>query len=550
MPSTPTLDKVAEEQQLPPGMAGQMPRGLIQRALEAHTAEMQEGRFPTFAQPGPHAGAARGLVTANQGLMEALMSFLGPMGAAAGMLGMPYIQQIANKYGIDMNQPFQYGYGGNPQAFAEQQAVSRMLMQYQMQGSGQAASRIMEATSDVLRTYLGDKATGVTDWIASLDPGQLGMFMQQLSIFFPQIQSIMSRVDPSFISDFSPLVKSMYRETGGKFDPAVLKRNVDEFNAAYKSGAFGAVPAQIAVHSMDFAKENLGPRAATVNAANYARAADAFVKHGLANSFGEAMAMVEASAPGEAAFNPERAIAYASYLDGLARQGMVDRKMIQGAAQYAQQNNTSMGAAVNAVLMASRVRSRVGGREGQRYADMAAQAISGAAKSTSMKLLAAAYEGDKKARTYIDRAIEQGDTAALNKLSRKLRNNPRAISRAQFADSDAFVNRLSMGAPGILDSFVRGEVQRAASGNKQLQSLLANKAELARRMKTRDFSGLSDKTVEALSRGGGRLGAVALSTGGLPEYYKPTTAKDLASTRLGMQFPKPVEPKAPEIKKP
>lgn len=528
---------------------GQEPQGLYDRLENATVDEMQGGRFPSFNTYGPHGGAGKGLVSANQAVVEGLTSALGPIGGLVGMVGMPYIQQFANKLGIDMNQPLEYGYGGDPEAFAEQQAISASLMREQMLSGGRSSQKIISALSRVLKDTFGDKAAGITDFLSGLDPSHLGMFLQTLSSFVPQIPVIMSRIDPGFMMDFKPITDVMYMKTGGKFDPAVLEQTITGFREAYNNGYFGKIPAQLAANSLAFATENLGPHVSYTNAANYAKAASTLVSRGLAPSFGEALVMADAMAPGsQAAFSPGIVEGYANYLDAMARRGMVDRRMISEAAKYATKNGLSMGAAMNAVIMGANVRQKMRGAEGKTYADLAANAVAEAGQSTHMKILAAAYEGDKKARQYIDRALASGDVGALNKLSRRLSNDPRVIERAQFTDANFLVDRMATQSPKLLDSFVQGEVRRAAGQNKELAALLASPDKLAARLKTRDFSGLSTDTVRALKANGGRLGAVALSTGApLPSYYKPVGAPRLESRRIGLPYPELQPIPKPEI---
>jgi hypothetical protein len=536
------LPQLPQQQSSPLGLGN-----LFQHIQEGHQTSFAGAGSPLSRNYGPPPKASGGFMTGQQAVLGGMQAVGGDLGAIAGMFGMPFITSFASKMGIDLNKPFQYGYGGNSELFRETQEINAAVNGHRLSNNSATLKKISAALIDVVRKSMGEgpNTDKVAEFIEGLNPANLGMFIQSATMVFPELQTILYTVDPGFISDFSPLVKSTYIDGDGKFNVDVFNNKVNEFNKVYSSGAFEDIPAQIAMHAVHHSKEELGKGATIKDAVNYAKAANSLVKNQLAPDFGSAMGIVSAiDSSGATAKNPNKVIAYSNYLNDMVRKGGLDPRFIGQAAQVAKENGISIGVALNAVTMGSRARKSVGGASGSVQADIATNAITGLANTTEMKLLAAAYQGDARARKVIDKAIDTGDRNTLNSIMRSLQRNPRAMVEAQRVDASGLATEIAYRNPAVMDSFVAGQLDQVVGRNQELASLVRNKSELARRIKSQDYTGLSSSTRQALRSYGGRLGAVALSLPDRKDMRRlspPSKPLDVMPTRLGLSYPTGVQ---------
>ena len=98
--------------------------GFWDRLGQISQGEQQAGRYSTRAAVGPTASQTGGFLTGQQALMEGINSTLGPTGVGAALVGMPYIQRAAGNLGVDLQQPWQLGYGGSARAAQEQTVIA------------------------------------------------------------------------------------------------------------------------------------------------------------------------------------------------------------------------------------------------------------------------------------------------------------------------------------------------------------------------------------------------------------------------------------------
>lgn len=535
--------KSAQSGQPPIGGAGLMwdPMGMLQRAQHQRLQHGQ--RASDFAYGPPE---APGFVTGQQAVVGGAQGLLGPLGAMATGFLMPYIQAAAGKAGVDLQEPYQIAYGANPEDAREIARVTGQVMQRQFETTGATVQDVVSAADRQIQEHFGVDLP--LEKIRQFPAGAVGNFVQQLSMFFPEIQTILSASDPRFISDLSPMVKATYAANNGEFDPNVFRNIIQDFQQTYNKGNFRGVPAQIAMHAVQYAKERGGPGAGMREAVNAAQSANAFVQSGLAPSFGEALTLINEVDPSGGLKNPTRAIRYASQLNEMAKRGFVDRKHIYEAARVAKQQGLPIRAAMTAVAGGGRARTMVRGPRGSEIAETAASTMARMGESDTMKLLAAAHQQSPKARGLIERALETGDNRLLDRVIQQAQQSPRLMASKNQVDASYLINRMD---PNMLRGQVMSDVRRfaAQTGSRDLQRIIARPEELQRRLRTRDFTGLDPQAVRYLSEGGptgGRLGAAAMTfaepfsvTTDFDRYYKPPK-------RLGRPFPE-MAPSGPPV---
>lgn len=500
--------------------AASAPQGLLGRmAAAAQRTHGLHGRRDSRYALGPTQSQQGGFVTGQQGVMEAILSTLGPFGLIAYQYLQPQINSFAQQtLGLDLSEPYQIGYGGSLPAAREQLRVTQELMSQQAANRGQIVKQFADIAAEKAFEFLNQVGLNVPEdfkentkgWLKNLSPQQAGMFVQQLGMVIPEVNTVMSRVDPSFISDFSPLVHATRLRSGGRFNEEVFRDTLERFNMAYQSGQFPGVPAQVAMNAMDYAIEAMGDQANTAHAANIAKVANDLVQRGLAPSFGAAMALAGSIDQTGGALEPNKVRRYAAYLDQLATRGGIDKNHIYEAARYAQQKGTSIGAAMSAVGAGGRIRADIRGQAGEQLGDVAAATMAGLGSSDNMKLLAAVYETDPKGRRLIAEAIKEGDAKTLAGIAQRARFSSKFMSLRNSADSNELANMMAINNPRMLEAMAVFNAQQSARGNRELHQLLSNRKELVQRLRERDFTGLNPLTVRALKARGGSLPAAAL----------------------------------------
>jgi len=535
--------KSAQYQGAPVGGAGMMwnPMGMLQ---QAHQQRLQHGQRSSDFAYGPP--AAPGFVTGQQAAVGGAQAVAGSIGALIMGVAMPYIQSVAGEAGVDLHQPYQIAYGANPADAREIARVTGQVMQRQFETTGASVQGLISTLDEQVEKNFGIELP--LEEIRHLPAGAVGNFVQQLSMFVPEIQTVLSTMDPRYISDLSPMVKATYVANNGEFDPNVFRNVVQDFQQSYNKGQFRGVPAQIAMHAVQYAKERGGPGAGMREAVNAAQSANAFVQAGLAPSFGEALTLVNEVDPTGGLINPTRAIRYASQLNEMAKRGFVDRKHIFEAARVARQQGLPIRAAMTAVAGGGRARTMVRGPRGSELAETAASTMARMGESDTMRLLAAAHQQSPRARGLIERALETGDNRLLDRVIQKAQQSPRLMASKTHVDPSYLINRMD---PNMMRGQVMSDVRRfaAQTGSRDLQRLVNRPEELQRRLRTHDFTGLDPQAVRYLSEGGptgGRLGAAAMTfadpfgtESDLSRYHKPPK-------RLGLPFPE-MKPSGPPV---
>lgn len=511
--------------------------GFFDRLGQLSQAEQQAGQYATRSAVGPTASQVAGHTTGQQALIGGIHSTLGPAGVGAAMVGLPYIQRAAGAMGLDLQEPWQLGYGGSPRAAREQARVSGQLMANQIAGMGESGSRLIDMLGQqAARAGLPKQVQETLSWAAQADPQTLGMIIQQVGAQFPQLQVIMSRLDPSFVTDYSPLVQATYYQNNGEFDEQLFQQNLSQFNRAYRSGAFGDVPAQVAMHSVAFASEQGMSGGAALRAAqNVSRAAHSFIDRGLADNFGAAMQLAQSVSP-NVLQDPSGAMRFAVQMDHLARRGHINRQELAQAAQVAAQQGLDPSATMQAMAMSSRVRRATNSEEA---ASTAANALSQFQTSHRAQVMGTLYQTNAQARRMIDQGIQTGDAELLDRVYDRFGNSPQLQQTLDPSAGSRFAAMVTQTNPDLLGRVVMTEAMDAAEGNPELRNLLGDRDRLIETIRTGDLTRFSRATQRALMRNRGMLGATALATMRRPDegLPAPVGTGDEPARRIGLQYP-------------
>jgi hypothetical protein len=526
--------KVAEAAEIP-----QQPAGLFDRMLQQHGAEQGQGRYTGSGSVGPSQQQGQGFVTGQQALLEGAQSAAGPLGVSLAMLGMPWIQQATAGTGIDLAKPWQMGYGGSPRAFQEQGRVAAQMMSAQLTSMGDSGRQLAVAAIEQLGKT-GIPVEGVINYLKTADPNTVGTIVQQLSLQFPQVQAIMSRLDPAFISDFTPIAQATYFQNNGDFDEALFQKTMQRFQSDYRSGKYGQVPAQIAAHSVAFvAEKGLPPGAIPDASKNVAQAANSLVDRGLAPSFGAAMELAQSISP-EVMQNPKSVQQFANYTDNLARRGFLSRDQIYSAAQYAMHNGLDVASTMTAVGHSGRLK-RLMGQHAGKLPDLAATSLAGFQKSEQASVLGAARQISKSLRHTIDTAISKGDVAALTRVYKQVASNPDILNIARQNPNVgvSLAKQMSAKNPAMLGQLMTAQFAEQGKNDPSMRKLLRNPTEIRRRIIQQDLSGLSPAARDFMLRNGGADAAAVLASKS-PDYEGaplPPGVDEVKASRIGLQYP-------------
>lgn len=520
--------KSAQTQRPPPGLLGQLG--------QARQSNLQSGRFSSPYVTGPSPGQQQGFTTPSQMIAGGAHSLLGQAGGAITGLGMLGAQAA----GIDIPQTlYQTSYGGNVGEMRDQMAANEAMMGAQVSSRGKSAQRLINAVVD----KMGDKGVDL-GFLKDIPAQQAGMFLQGLAPVLPELEGIIAALDPSYVTDFSPLIKMTRLTNEGRFDQKTFNQVRQQFDQAYQQGAFGNVPKQIAMHSIAKAAERgAGGENLIPHARNISRAANSFVQAGLAPNFGAAMGLATSMSP-NVETDPTKAITFASRLDNLARKGAISREMISNAAQVAAKQGLNPAAAMLAVAKSGRLRGQLGSAADE-YAGAAVNALSQFQRSPRAAVLSAAYATDEKARNTIDRAIASGDVSRLNSLYEKLGRNPRLLRTAsQNPDLIShFTGRMMMANPRVYEGLAQSSIMEEAGKSRALRRVLGRRSgrdEIIRRLRTKDFTGEAGRAI--LETGKGNIASLLMMDpmrGGRVDATKATSdfLEPEAGERLGLGFP-------------
>jgi len=397
--------------------------------------------------------------------------------------------------------------------------------------------------------FAGEQLSGVAPKLANVlrntaksgNADAVGSVLQYIIPSFPELGTILSRIDPSFISDFSPLVQATYQANGGEFDETIFNRMHSQFQKTYASGAFGNVPAQVAMHATAFASQQGVPEGQLSSAStNLAQAADSIVNAGLAPDFGAALQLAHSLGGREVVLDPNRVQQRVAQLDNLARRNGISRDQMVAAGQLAAKEGLDPGSVMESVAMGARVSQSLGAQG----AAAATDALASFQQQHRPRVLEAARRTNAQFRAQIDRALAAGNEQALDAVYRAARSNPAVVEMAQDPSlGAAFVGHAGQKGMGV-NQLIRGEMRDAVRGNAEAQKLMANPQELTRRARTNDWTGLTPETQRLFTSKGNTFAATALAVNPsqAERGRRPgMVAKPEPVTRLGLPYPKKTE---------
>lgn len=500
------LTKFAQVQQ--PGRPGGPPPGGFRgffpdvNQRRAQHAQYESQQVPGFA-------GREGNTTSPAGIgISLLQNVMGEMGTAPALL-LPFVAPwVKEKTGLDLMEPIQVGYGGDPAATREAARVNREMMGRQFQESGRLVGRIADMAGEwinkipknIRQDWLGGlSGEAATSWVKSMPPQQLGMMYGQLAPAVPELASTLSAMDPNFIADFSPFVKMTMAQNEGRFDEGLFAQNIQNFRQAYNQGWFNQegrpIPAQLAASAMGFARERLGNRANMAHAANIAKSADALHKQGLAQTFGGAMSLASRLGQGYAE-DPSQLIQSANYLGDLARRGMIDARQMAKAADIADQQGIDPMTAMQLVGQSGVLRTQLRA-DAEKLLEPAAQSYAQLQKQPWAEALDKAVRFDSRYRRRLESAKERGDTTAIQRLGERAMKDRGLMRELEGIEGSGarLLGDLASTNPQLVPAMMAQEVhhgfrRRGDLGRSAQRFIARNREEVAQAMSTGDFSDL------------------------------------------------------------
>lgn len=489
------------------------PGGQVQNLLEnwerQRLGELRGGPQQTFF--GPSEQQTTGFITPAQGIVQAGTALGGDLFGmfAATPIFQQLLAKLSEKTGIDINKPYQTGYGGDPEAFADEQAALTTAMMQQVRERGQSVKAIGDATIDALAEIAANAQINVPapvwnqvkSFIQGWSPEQVGLAVQQMTQMFPQLEAVISRVDPGYIGDMTPFVNLTRAQNEGVFDPAKFNQLITEFKQDYAQGKFPNMPATVAAQVNTYAHEMLGDKFQPQHASNLAQAANAYVQSGLAPNIGSALQAISTDDPsGTTAADPRYAIQQANYISQVAKRNGIDRRLLQQAGQMAVQNGRTFNQGLEAVITAQNIRKKMPGPIGQQYADMAVQQMLTQGNAAQDRTLSAVFmgapaEGKKEIMRLVQMAGER-DVRRRNYAMDRLRR------RLAVAERDPTVRELATKMSPQLHSRLMQQFQTVNptfQGTRPLPKFKGVKGQedLLRRLRDNDLSGLDPETMTA-----------------------------------------------------
>lgn len=409
----------------------------------------------------------------------------------------------------------QLGYGGNVGQNRQLASVLAPMRNQQILNLGQAASQAMGKIAQSLNIPISPEA------LSKYAP-MIGSILQTASAFVPSLQTYVAAVAPGIVLDYSPLIDTAYRLSNGNPTPQLVEKLVTDFHKTYDAGGFSQVPAQLAVDAVNVTSAKMGNRFSIGSAANVAKAADAFVKNGLGN-FGNSLNVVLGMGLDTVARDPKAAVQYANQVGQIARSNGVSGDMLEQVAAVAQKQGAPVHHAILSAALSGRVAQETGGIEGSDQLQGAASdaIVRTATDSPALRALSSAYEtGGDVWRTQIDQARKSSRPDAIWQLAQRASQIPQFSRDAVNADTQRFTAGLS---PDQLQASTYGDLMSMAhqSGSPDLARLLKNPTELAKRMETMNWQGVSPEARHALSLNSpthGRLAGTAIAVA--PKFNK------------------------------
>ncbi len=531
----------------------------IKFAQDAPTAQQQLSQrgAPAGGYTAGYRQGGGGATTIPAQVGQAASAAFGPeAGAIISMLTMLGRGPLAAQ-GIDITKPYESEYGGTADDTREAHAVSQATMvPYQVE-AGQSAGRLINGLDQMATKMFGPRAAGMASAVWNMIPGGdqgKGMFVSQIAQAVPEIGDMMSRMDPRLITDLTPLVDATYLRNGGRFNAQDFQQLHQTFVQMRDNGQLGNVPAQVSMHAVPFAIKHIGPQVSAGQIAGLSRMAHEAQQMGFGSTYGASLDILDSfGGLSDAAKNPGGTLQYLGQLKERFRAAGLDPAQVEEMSRLAK----SKGIPVRTMI-----EGHVGSTEAAKlFRDnpMQQQAMVNAANDTyanlnnsdSLKALAVMSQKSPRWKSVIDKAIASGNGRSINQLASQAMRDPTNWRLMQSADTSSIAQALS-NTPGASSEMIEGEAQRFAknTNNLELGRLLANRKEMTRRLQKQDYSGLSARTVEALSakgRFGGRLGAsfLAAQAGKKPPGPMAPVAPTAPLSRIGLDYQAPATVQPP-----
>lgn len=485
-------------------------------------------------------------------VQSGLSSLAGPEAGTIGMFLTMLMQGPLANRGIDVMQRFETQYGASPDAVRQAAAVMNEMRGPSMAEAGASVGRMASALDQGLSRVTGGAVNGFVQGLWNKIPGDdatKGMFVSQLAMSDPQIADTITKMDPKLVLDFTPLVDATYMRNGGHFNPQDFRQITQSFMQMRDNNQLGAVPAQVAINSVPFAIKHIGPQVNAAQISNLSQMAVQAQQNGLAPTYGQSLEMLDSfGGLSQAAKNPAGTMQYLSQLKQRIQSSGLDEREVPAMMQEAKNKG---------IPVRTLIEGRIGGAEAaklfrdnpleqQQVQSGALDSYANLGHADSVKALTVMSQRSPQWKATIDKAIASGNSAQLNQLAASGMRDPSNWRLMHVADTSDIMQQLS-NSPGASSGLMIGEAQRFAhnTNNLQLGNLLNNKAEMTRRLTTKDYSGLSYQTVNALSQNGqfgGRLGASWLAANANTMHPSTAPVAPIAPLpRIGVQYGEPAK---------
>ena len=481
-----------QQQQQPPG-------GLLAMLRASGDRRLQTGRAPGTG-PLPHETAAGAVTNPAEMGVGLLQSLLGDMGTAPALL-IPFIAQPLREYaGIDILAPMRVSPEGSSAQARKVMQINEQLSMYQMQQNAELATNIVDAALKGVETLnerlfsrmgISIPTEELSEWMRNRDPATLGQIYGQLAATVPEVGAALSALDPSYIADFTPMVRQNMLDNNGEFNPQQFHSDMAQFRQLYDQQLFGGLPAQWALEAVGFTRTHLGRGANTAHARNVALAAESLKEAGLADTYGGAMVLAQQMGGQELFTNPARVQRNAAYLARMADRGLVDPQQLGKAANMAAQYGMHPSTAMAFVAQAGMSQAELGTATAEQFAEPSMESYRALQDSTGAQALAQATQWDRGYRRQFERALERGDVRRLDQLARRAERDPR---RQQWGEGDAsrLFGEISSADPQLLSGVMSMAVERGmqrmpAHLSRQMSRVLRDPAQV-RRLAEGDFS--------------------------------------------------------------
>ena len=483
-------------------------------------------------------------------------------GESAGIVGafLPFVAgPIKNATGIDVMAPLRIGYGGDPEATRQVQAAQGAMMTQQLVENTGALSAIGQAAGDTFDKYAPDWVKELVPFtgkslpglIATVPPDQLGLFISQVSQASPMVAQLFSQFVPGMITSFEPFMRQTLMQNNGKFDAELFNKNVGDFKRAYASGHFQrpgreVLPAQLAASAVQHTRETLGKGATMTQAANAAYVADTLQKAGLADTFGNGLAL--ASQLGTDYFNnPEALNTKIQQLGDMAASANMSPAQVAQAAQVAREQGQDPLAYMQVMASSGRMANLYGTQVADRLTAPSTQIQTEMMKR--FDLLGGAVSTDKRYQRAFQTALKSGRPEAMYRLLQTAEKDPRLLADIGPAENhagrgSALFAQMQSRSPDFMQGMMVQTAQNEMRGltpqlRRQLnRTMTHDRDKLTEAVRTGDYTQVGDRRLGAMLSRNPSVAAAAMSVD--PSLVRQNQFQ-LRNPRM-RRAPKPIQP--------